>query len=239
MSEFKVGDRVRRVVGHSKINIGAVGTVMKVAIDHVRVRYDDRFPSTHDGCYKQLAVNISHLREDPWNRPKEERHAGLGESDLYTDLHERMRKLEIERVMMEPPRPLSIITHGNPVSNESGRMWRDIVAEPPRVVDPCPPLPPAHPQKPPLGHPIGMFIRDGMPLKQARAAIAMGLPQPEICDVVRGVRKISATMPAPKSITVHKAPRSWGWLNVKLGIGSSKHVMWDVAPVLDAFGRET
>jgi hypothetical protein len=63
MSEFRRGDRVRRInLALRGVGIGAVGTVVSVEPPPygIRVLYDDARSLQPDGAYKQLSKNIEH-----------------------------------------------------------------------------------------------------------------------------------------------------------------------------------
>lgn len=130
----------------------------------------------------------------------------------------------------QTPANLTLLRKPSTIDERAMVQARDWMLLPSQLFgDPCP-LP-----KPPLGANIGMFIRDGMSPGAARIAIA----NRAIESKPQHLPKVRAALPGAKPPTVHRAPRQMGWLNVKLGISSDQHVLWGVAPVLDAFGRDT
>jgi len=251
MPEFRIGDRVmRRTAPHGKIMVGDLGTVVSVARNNVRVRYDRHNPFTRDGCYGQLPANICQCVPDPADQ----------ELSLALNKAEEAAMVRMNEIMDGLHRP-HMVVHANPVSTEASLLWkmardekwrdaeRQLHLSPEHLIDAmriagmectlridsCP-LP--HKPKTPIVPDLGMFVRDGMTAAEARLALANRTV--EQYEKKRRVSppKICATLPSKPKGKLHKAPRAWGWLNVKLGIGSSQHVQWEVAPPLDAFGRE-
>jgi hypothetical protein len=241
---FKVGDRVVRCnMPYRDVRIGDTGTVVKVTRNNLRVRYDRHVSQYGDGCFGQLPQNLYPVIGEfgPVSvLPVEQRAAAMNAV---------IRSMMDSAAIADHPQ---VFIHSNPPSEYSARRWAEMekVLYPPEPSkrdhlldamryahnmveaphrDPCPAL----------GPDLGMFLRDGMSLAAARLALANARALADAAHKERRLPKVRATLPGTKSITVHKAPRAWGWLNVKLGIGSSQHVQWEVAAPLDAFGRET
>lgn len=221
---FKVGDEVVRIGPEWRgIRPGDVGVVVAVHPGDVRVRYNSAMSGQPDGSFGQIPSFLTR-RAKPLHMVER---AGF-------DIESKLKLLKLEER-----------DHLNDAMSYAAMVRRHREVEPqffpPLDVDlntGCP-LPVA---KPPLGPDIGMFIRDGMSPAKAHDAIAdraiHSRVDAALGKLTRQLPKVRATLPGPRSITVHRAPRQMGWLNVKLGIGSDQHVLWGVAPVLDAFGRE-
>jgi hypothetical protein len=222
---FKIGDRVTRVGPEWRgIKPGDCGVVVSIDRGEVRVRYFSAQSEASDGSFGQIEANISRMVDFPARDGGDRIDAmvyGMSAIDYYHARKRQIRENDEISALLESmpiaPKPYPQPRPMNPMHQ------------------PCPVLvrPP-----PPLGPDIGMFIRDGMTSEQARAALDAKVSGEMWRRHLHlsAEPKIRATIPGPRKFTTHRAPRQMGWINHKLGIGSSRYVLWGVAPMLDAFG---